>query len=557
MSLTLEHNSVEKSLEDWGLCDVLLSHKGMEVGALSARIPGDVLHVPPWQPYDAVILRRDGAVTWRGWMAPGTSAVNGLDESVSFEALDAWLWLTHGFFQQDAYDPAISEARKVGRVALFAAVDAGLGWRVQDVGAQITEIVAACNAYHGGGKLQLGALVGDFAITPPPQEATAVTFEGALRRALAWVPDALPRWDHATSPPTLTFVRHAAATARTRAFSALDSQGMSLRPEAERVARGVRITYLWRDLLGLQRVTVDEAGESSGVGILHASVDLDQDNKEPQTIPAVVEQQYLKSVSLAGALDVGGGRPTAAEEWFHKHGGLGAAHVDDVQVLHATSEPWGVAPTLTLAADAEANAGQEDLGGCTKWLVDGDIPKWLNRSAHYRVARLQATVRVRIYADPATRPAGAFKVETKSLDMRLPVTDLGTNTYTNTLQAETVIGAGNNAVLPPEAGIAAELLAALSVLHFKGSVNLVGQECDHEPRVGDVLNISGGRAEWEAMKTQVHAVTHDLHAGRTTLQTGAAETMPLQDMLQVALQLTARRAAGWISRASGGPLIED
>jgi hypothetical protein len=78
----------------------------------------------------------------------------------------------------------------------------------------------------------------------------------------------------------------------------------------------------------------------------------------------------------------------------------------------------------------------------------------------------------------------------------------------------------------------------VSTLQYQGSYTVVGAEAG-DSSLGVVLNLIGGRPEWESMNALLQEIEDDLDNGRTTLRFGAAGHLTLQDMME---QLHANRS---------------
>lgn len=204
MPWTLTHGGTTLSLEEWGLSAPVLQDQALSVGTFSAAMDGNQIAALAWAWLDPVILKQGETVIWRGWAGMPTRSQGGVDERITVNFHDAWFWLTQGVCSQQNYDGVAEVAKRVARIALFAGISPGTGWTQLDAAEVITEIVQACNTYHGGGKMQIGTFSGDFSVKPPVQEMQSGTFEAALRTVLNYVPDAVQKWDHSTSPRPFT-----------------------------------------------------------------------------------------------------------------------------------------------------------------------------------------------------------------------------------------------------------------------------------------------------------------------------------------------------------------
>lgn len=515
MSWTLQHGETTQTLEAWGLSGAVISQNAQEAGEFTATLAGDMLTDVPWGFQDAVIIRRDDVVVFRGWAMPILRSGSGVDEKLTVRFADSWYWFTRGQATQENYSALVEGPAATTRLALFTTIAVGSGWSLASVGSQIAVLVAMCNTYHGGGKMQLGTLSGDgFAAQPPPVEFNNGTFESALRACLAWVPDAVQLWDHTTSPPTLHLTQRAAATPRALPFSGGDMVSRDIKPMHDQVVDGVVLSYIYLNAIGQVAITVDAAGETTG-NIIAQTIDITGGGAEPTYVEPVVESQSLKSVAID---------PASASWWF-KYGDTGAADVGDILVV-------GAASNVALDPNAEANEGHTGLDGCNKWLVQGSIPKWLDEADHLRGALVTGYLTVKVY--PVAGNTNFWQIQRRMIVLSLPTTDLGTNTYTRTLKEGYLTTAAGSALATiPPAGVAASLLAVWGELQYSGVLTLTAEECPTGVSMGEMINLTGGLEEWETMNAQVQGLTHDIDNGTTVLTLGPSERLSPQDFLSL------------------------
>lgn len=506
MAWTLEHASVEQSLKQWGITAAMLDLPAMQAGSLTARIAGPTTDDILWAFKDGVILRRDSEVIFRGVSMPVLRSGDGNGEFITSLFKDPWWWLGQGAYTQAVWDAATSEARQAASVAMFAAIDAGTGWSVLSIGGQIAAIIAHCDALHGGGKMQIGTLDGDgFALAPTPQRLENATHEGALLRALQYVPDALPQWDHSTSPPTLNIRQRGSATTRSYSFADGTVQlGQEIKQRQDMAVTGVRILYRTLDALGNASAIIDQAGATSGSGVVEVEVDLTggiATAAAPNVQPAVKQKYSVESETLD---DIG----TAA--WWFANGDTGAEDVGNIIV-----------------------ASSSKVGGFSRLYKGGAMPASV---AADHVATATITGALYVYFGPHTFPDGHQEAHTEKrlITLKVPTTDL-TGDY-ELLVKDAVVSAPTSeaslAAFAP-AGIAAQLLAAWSQAQQEGSFRVVGTECTEAVRPGDNVNITGGRAEWSTMAAQVQRVGMDILRGITTVTLGVAAHLSLEEFVKM------------------------
>ena len=509
MPWTLQHASTTQSLAAWGLSNVTLSSTNHSVGVMTASLPGDMLASVPWVYRDPVILRRGSDVVWRGVTLPPTRSGSGAEESVVMRFADPAWWFDQAIYSQEAWDAVEEAAVETSRVALFASIEAGVGWEPMSVGAQIAAIIAHCDAVHGGGKMQLGTITGDgFAVTPVPVRENNVTHGAALKAALRWVPDAASFWDHSTSPPSLHFVQRADATAREYALVNDVTVEQEVTSKVDQQVRGVRIVYQYTDPLGNTATIVDQAGETSGAGILAATVDLDHGGA---TAPDFTPAQTLKYEVQTEVIDPG------SAAWWFKYGNTGAATEADISV-----------------GDGEGGFPVGRLSGFSRVFISGSVPKFIEGS---RIAPGE----VRGYLTIRRTDTGADGVTIETRERRyvrvlLTTTSLLDGEHTILLAPSSGSPAVNGgfalSIFVP-GDLAASLLASYGPAQYEGMISTVESECGQAARCGDVVNITGGLAEWATMKAQVQAVEWHLDSGSTRLTLGAAEHLAPQDFVEL------------------------
>jgi hypothetical protein len=523
MPWTLQHASTTQSLAAWGLSNVTLSSTNHSVGVMTASLPGDMLASVPWVYRDPVILRRGSDVVWRGVTLPPTRSGSGAEESVVVRFADPAWWFDQAIYSQEAWDAVEEAAVETSRVALFASIEAGVGWEPMSVGAQIAAIIAHCDAVHGGGKMQLGSITGaGFAVTPVPVRENNVTHAAALKAALRWVPDAASFWDHSTSPPSLHFVQRADATAREYALVNDVTVEQEVTSKVDQQVRGVRLVYQYTDPLGNTATIVDQAGETSGAGILAATVDLDHGGGGGggggATVPDFTPAQTLKYEVQTEVID-----PDSAAWWF-KYGNTGAATEADIFV-----------------GDGEGGFPVGRLSGFSRVFIAGSVPKFIEGS---RIGPGE----VRGYLTIRRTDTGADGVTIETRERRYVRVLLTTTSLTDgehTILLAPSSGSGTpEAVTPAVNGgfalstfvpgdLAASLLASYGPAQYEGTLRTVESECGQAARCGDVVNIAGGLAEWATMKAQVQAVEWELDSGSTRLTLGAAEHLAPQDFFEL------------------------
>lgn len=599
---TLEHDGTTQTLEAWGADNsATLTLTNQQPGVLTLHFPGLQDADMTFGYKEKIILRKDDAIIFRGHAMPPRRTGEGSTEGITMQFVDAWWFLANGTITQTIYDgrnsaasrngtitdgsPTVSVASASGIVvgmtvvgsgipagstitaitglnltlshnatitgtvflafikgsnsaivALFARLTLGSTYGLIDLSDTLSDIIAAADLHHGGGIIQMGACSGSgWSVFPMPVDI-AGTFANAVMAVLQFAPDAIPQLDYTTDPPTINFIQRSAAAVKTLAFpnaSAQLSQEITARQDL--LVTGVRILYRGYLVDGTPSTVLDAAGDSAGPGVLQVEMSLNPPGELPHWLPPVAEKQSIE----VEAIDV------ASADWWMRNANLAVADSSDIVV--------GDGCTLELNPDAPENDGASDMtniDGCSNRILQGSIPTWLNVSAHLRYVRATGYLTIRVWNDPDDHDKG-YTLSQETVHVDCAATDLITNEYENLVS----VGGWQGGTFDPESvpmGVAAKVLASLSVLQYEGAINLVNDECDFDAVPGRVLNITGGRAEWAAMKAQIQGVTHRLHFGATSFNFGPSAHLAPQDYLQLQRNFQKLRIAMNLAlRASG------
>lgn len=520
---TLTHDGTTKTLAAWGMQNVTITEQSLTAGMLTAQMPGDMLAELPWEFQDQVILKLGEVVKFIGVALTPQRRGYGNTEMITVRFADPWWWMGQATYTQPWVLLGGLSSYNSSRVALFAGVLPGTGWSTRTVAADITQIITQCNDYYGGNVMQLGTISGDgFNARPVPQRLVNVTFESALRQALAWVPDAVHQWDFTTTPPTIHFIQRAEATAREYwLFNTQVIMGQQISRRDDLVVEGIQITYAGLDAEGKGTIVTDSAGETEGTRILRTVIDCSGSangaaSGSVTTLPAVERQYTVVSQEL----------DYTSADWWHEYADTGAETAEDIEV--------GDGCTMEFATNAPENDGKDDLGGCDLQWLSGGIPK-SRMSANTRIALVTGylTITTTTTEEESAEPIlTTTTTERRIIKMLVPVTKLQGD-YTQVIdEASTsismpIVEAMESGFLTM--GIAASLLAAWSVPQYDGELTLTQEECDVEAKLGDVVNLTGGATEWETMNSSIIGMTRQLDTGTTTLQLGVAAHLGLDE----------------------------
>jgi hypothetical protein len=170
-------------------------------------------------------------------------------------------------------------------------------------------------------------------------------------------------------------------------------------------------------------------------------------------------------------------------------------------------------------------------------IIEGTLPEWANK--RYRPILAEVTMgvladSVDAISDDNLKAAikDVFNVP-KTFDDKVYLTGLlngrvtGTNAVTKNYKRAVTSNPGETA----PTGIAQQLLDQINLDRFSGDLTVVGQDPDTITKVGQRLNILGGRSEWSTMGEAIQSVTHNIQEGSTAITFGPAQNLGANDLI--------------------------
>lgn len=556
-------------LADFGIASepraVVLRLANQEADTLTLRQAGAAFEDDPeFDLGDTVSLYRDEVCVFTGIIREIPREGERGRESLSYVACGPWDWLARRAYLQNfkfATTPGTGgggglTTKRIGRVVLGQDDTAA---RVH-VSSEVTNIIGV--AILAGLPVCIGALTGlNFFI--PWDEATDLSMADAITRALTHIPDAVVWWDYNATPgtPRLHIARRAGMTGVSLALPARREGGtggtspiasVSLAPLERLRVSGVRLIYIRqnRDTDELwNEVDVDYAGTGS-TGL--------EDNCLVRTIQlAGYEQtgswlyQEVNTGTLPTAL-LGTSGATPAGGMIDEH--HNAAGDDDDGDFNTLLTFWRANDPTLRRGDVTVKAFRarrrvpvdDPVSGtpsadCVRYIRAGGgaITDWM--ISEYGVIGEFQDVTCDVAIERVT-PSGKTVRQITTLHARVLATNANTQTYS------LLSGASFTPAEEVPTGLAAIIYAALSRLPWEGMVVLdesltaARAECSLAWGPSKVVNLTGGRAEWEDMAEIVQAASYDLFSARTTLTLGPPRQLSVEDITAVYRANRSRRA---------------
>ena len=492
----VDANGVEKSVADWGLCDVVRERINQLPDVVTFRAEGTPSDADPIFAFGSTVrLFRNGSPWFYGRVVqvPGRAAAK-IEEQL-YRLAGPWWYLENLVFQQawqttDGSDATLIATNK-SRLILSQAAD---GTKLA-TGAAIAEVLAYATAR--GVPITVGT------ITPnaiaPYAEALDRSCAEVIRNLLRWTPDAMVAFDYTTTPyPTLSIhLRADAATVTLPAYGA-PVTGLDLTPRHDLQVPAVVLKFeQTNDIdndtftsLIVQSAPTTATGDEFGAMVM--TLDLSGARATYQKQP-VTTGPIPQSDSSAGVIDW----------WKSKFAWLNDFDDGDLEI---------VAGTQVLAIENPASYPGITVADLPNELLSGSVASWMNLKA----APLLVSATMQYTGATTDESSAVFDANNQRiLYTRVTGTDAETQTYSR-LTSETEAE-------PVPTGLAQALFAAMGVLQYDGALELTEAECSGAGAPGQLLNLSGGRAEWATMAAQIQRVEEQLDLGVTRITVGPAK----------------------------------
>lgn len=504
---------------------------------------------PGWEEFKTLAVRRNGSPFFTGTIVREPREGSGQEEGQMVVAQGPVWWLEETMYLQErAHRPTGSSTDQTvlsARVLLNARRSGARLSTAQEIEAILQYAVDA------GAPLEVGTI--DLpSLTPVAQAATDVTLLEALRRQLAYHPDAVMFEDHSVSPPTINVVRASALAAVTQDANGGATDGRAtthflIERVAARKPSAVAIFY--------ERThEVDDRSYRETLADIHPTT---ADPAAPRALVVTIPLQGSRTITQKQSVTTRTYPTTKAEceasagrnWWSGKEPALelikAALKFDDVTVNLTDANP--PAPPLPLVAGA-APLRPPGLtpADVPRELVSGSLAEWM------QVKAAGVTVSARMAA-PATAIAALAADAKRRLESLLPeriIAGDGSVWFATTMSASfqatnatskiySRISGSTGAEAAPE-GIAAQVYASLSAESFGGSITIDEDEPGGIAWMGKRLRFSGQRAEYLSSIMPVQSVAMDIASGSTTLGFGPPGHLGPQDLVGL-LQSLRRR----------------
>jgi hypothetical protein len=492
---------------------------------------------PAWPIFTELVIKRNGVPWFQGKRMivnhEGRPAREGLD----YELVDA-MW--------DIEDVTYLQSRVV--------LDAG----EDPVYVDVSEYIFNQDPY--GNKLHTGEMITDvlnWCLYDRQQAGLAVPFQigtidadadvpwradqdrkciEVIREMHGWHPSFVGWLDHSTTPPTFHYRKPANLRKVTITVpNATQRHEISLRKREDLICEAVIIAY---------RKTV---AFSAGQAIAY------EFDKYPGGASQFGRRRVFQTVDLDAGQSASGG---AVQEMITQQ--LRWGYIDWWE-QHLPDYDHNKNPLIQISnlRDLQGNAvtinsviwDNTDAPPAT-WdneLIGGGVPATTGFTEKKQTFR--AIVRCKIWKEAAHNNL-LFDDDIQLTIGPISVVNGGSGTGSNYYQIESTLGA--EFAEPTPVNLAQKYHEGINGSPWEGAIQITEREVDDD-FAGALVNIAGGRAEWENMDATVHSSALDVDAGKTSLQVGFPEHLGIQKLVERQRQSRGRSVAYVFQRMTGEP----
>jgi hypothetical protein len=496
----LEYNGETKTFAEWGITNVVLTQQSQGVDTVTFTMPSKRFDDDYVFPYRGtiILLRDDGAGNVRFFYGVVTkrSGEGSSSESHSYIVSNPSWHLSRIPFQQDwkflktgAEFPLEEDDYQTIQIGhlLLNVTNAGAKTGIKAQLASILDVAIARGVPMAYDASQFPD------VDAPIDEIRDTTCSGCIDRELSWSPDCAVWWDYTTTPyPTMHIARRSSLTEKTlNATNGERVVSINIDPREDLLLDGVILRYQTTTRVNnsvLNTTTILKAPNEDvapGVAVLDATINLEGST----------------TAYAEGFLTVQAVNPTSAAWWKEKIPVLNKSNIQNLTVV------------------ANSVSRQSSLAN---EIIVGEYASWMGGSCETDTIEVSLSYTL---MDDSTPPNVIKEVTGQRYNHRCHVTNLASNIYRSLSE-----------YTPGEAiptNLHTYLYEAASVLHYDGTIVLGDDECPGDINVGNVVNITGSRSEWETMRALVQEVSMDLDNRTTTIRIGPPAKLGHNDIIEL------------------------
>ena len=554
---TVECAGVEKSCEAWGITTPAGNFLSLATDTVAFDVEVDAFDGAAPFAYNAWLSiyqnRLWNGTVWTGgtrWFygrvstTPRTGLAN--RESMSYTLSGVWECLERRVFEQPwrTYSGGALISTSTSHLYLGTGGNDTQGAILMVTTAvQIRSILDWCRL--NGDPFLVGTI--PTGIYVPVDEVRDLVCSECIRKMLRWQPDACSWVDYSTTPPTINFTRRADLSPVTFAIGTKPLSAANITRRDDLLVPCVVLKYERVDetnnvpqpYTSIDKWPAAATGYESGA--FKASIDLKGFQANYVSAPVEVSADIPDSVA-AGTVD------TAAENWWKGHypyySSTDAGRTKAVSLISCSVRPAGFTPYKRELTRGQLADWMTHLVGGVRTAVIG------------RQEALTAT-----FQETTIDDTGAKSIARKTVSLNIVTTNALAPPYGYTFRNYSTIESSTEGDLPPT-GLAQAMYECLSTVQFSGSIELTEQEiCTalaaqslaNRPGVGLCVNLTGGHADWLAMRAMVQSCSVDAFSGKTVFTFGPPAHLGIPDLMEL-LRVTRTRQIYNNPRMRGGSL---
>ncbi|MDR2200996.1 MAG: hypothetical protein LBN94_02730 [Puniceicoccales bacterium] len=475
----LTYEGEEKTLAEWGISGVVRKLKNQSVDSVTFKVAGNAIDgVPPFEPRKEIQIFHHNQRWFRGLVTKTPVYASAGEEFQCYTLSGPWWYLDNIIYQQLWKEPSDSNddnstLNDVHRSHLILGQD--VDGNAISIGEQLEDIIAYVNLAVGYDVIALGEDM-DLPVQIPFDECKDLSCSEAIHRLLRWIPDSMVYFDYGPIVPVLHVTRR----------EQLDATEFSIGELSE-------FSLLPRHDLQLQAVVLkfEKTHKSSGRTWKTVEVQCAPANatgSETQALVMTIELEGAQSTYIKQDIETAMIQISSANWWRNHLPGL--QNISNLVI----EEP-------------------ERNGTLANELISGSVADWMDCTVEQDVVRAKISYETEdeiVYG--------------RAVAVKINSTNAQSKTYRNLVS---YVGEEN---VPPN--LAEHIYQGVSVLQYEGSIKVIQREIE-DTFLGKVINLTGGRLEWETMNAVVQSVEENLDRGETHIILGPAKHLGPDDLSEL------------------------
>ncbi|MDR1906823.1 MAG: hypothetical protein LBQ03_01205 [Puniceicoccales bacterium] len=479
MTWKLQYEGEEKTLAKWGICDMVRKLKNQSVDSVTFRIPGNTIDEPLTFGPKKIIQIFYGESLWFTGVVTKTPIYGSAAEEFHEYALSGpWWYLDNMIYQQTWKEPidpsddgsALGDVKK-SHLILGQNSDG----EAITIGEQLRDVVDYVNAALGQDVIALSEDM-DLPVYIPFDECKDLSCAEVIRRLLRWIPDTVTFFDYTQTVPVLHITRR----------GQLPELSLDIHHLSE-------FYFVPRYDLQIQAVVLKFEKTHKSSGKSWKTVEI-------QRYPADATGLELQSLVMTIGLE-----------------GSQSTHIKqdvETELIQINSETWWQKhlPGLKNVSNFVVQEPARE-GSLPNELLSGSVAAWMNCEVEQDVV----TAKVSYETEDEV-------VYNREVAVKINTTDAQSKIYRSLVS---YIGEEN---VPTN--LAQNIYESVSVLQYEGKIRQVCREISGS-FLGKIINITGGRMEWESMGAVVQTVEERLDTGEITIILGPAKHLGPDDLSEL------------------------